>query len=275
MGLGALGALGTATGITGAITGAVNTRINAAGTLANALRGSISNGGSVNSSRSAGANYADSWSNTAGNIASARSQAYADMANATARANWDTAAGYNASQAEINRIWQEYMANTQYQRAVQDMRKAGLNPILAAQNGIGGASIGSGAQASLTAPQTFMGHSIAEQNSAMHSEGWNESSSSGSSWTHSEEGLATGLKLMGDAIGGVLANLQSGNTIQLYLDQFREGFKDNLTPSWVDNAVNKVKVAQKAAIDTAKKIIGGTAGAAAGAAAGASAKRKK
>lgn len=52
---------------------------------------------------------------------------------------------FNAEQAEVDRQWQLYMANTAYQRAVADMRAAGLNPLLATKNG--GAATGSGAQA--------------------------------------------------------------------------------------------------------------------------------
>lgn len=72
-------------------------------------------------------------------------------------AMWDKSAEYNsaeaqinrdfqAEQAEQNRAWQEKMANTSYQRAVEDLKKAGLNPVLAAING--GAGIGTGAMAS-------------------------------------------------------------------------------------------------------------------------------
>lgn len=56
---------------------------------------------------------------------------------------------FNAAQAQINRDFQERMSNTAYQRAMEDMKKAGLNPILAYQKG--GASAPSGSSASTTA----------------------------------------------------------------------------------------------------------------------------
>lgn len=52
---------------------------------------------------------------------------------------------FNAEQAEINRQWQERLANTSYQRAMEDMRQAGINPMFAI--GQGGAITPSGGTA--------------------------------------------------------------------------------------------------------------------------------
>lgn len=55
----------------------------------------------------------------------------------------------NKKEAEKNRDWQEEMSNTSVQRRMEDLREAGLNPLLAVNSASAGASTPSGAQANI------------------------------------------------------------------------------------------------------------------------------
>lgn len=79
------------------------------------------------------------------------SSAGSSAANAANLQNSWQMAQFNAQEAQKNREWQERMSNTAYQRAMADMKQAGLNPILAYQQG--GSSTPGGSSASGTAAQ--------------------------------------------------------------------------------------------------------------------------
>lgn len=51
------------------------------------------------------------------------------------QASADKAMRFEADQAKINRDWQTQMSNTAYSRAMADMQKAGVNPLLAVTGG--------------------------------------------------------------------------------------------------------------------------------------------
>ena len=68
---------------------------------------------------------------------------------------------FAAEEAQKQRDWQERMSNTAYQRAFEDMEKAGINPAMAFSNNAGAASP-SGASANATSGKVTNGNPIAE-----------------------------------------------------------------------------------------------------------------
>lgn len=92
------------------------------------------------------------------------------------------AMNYNSAEALANREWQEHMSNTAYQRAVEDMKKAGLNPILAFSNG--GASTPGGSAGTISGAS--MGLASSSALGVSRSGGFVPNAYSSSSWSQSD-----------------------------------------------------------------------------------------
>lgn len=93
---------------------------------------------------------------------------------------------YNSAEAQKNRDWQEMMSNTAYQRAMADMKAAGLNPILAAN--LGGASTPGGATGTISGASMGLQGASAASISALGNGvlGSNYSMSQNESWNMSQ-----------------------------------------------------------------------------------------
>jgi len=80
------------------------------------------------------------------NEANSTNERIADKATAFNAREGEKTRAFNSAEARINRNFQQEMSNSAYQRAMKDMRAAGLNPLLAISQG--GAGTPSGATAS-------------------------------------------------------------------------------------------------------------------------------
>lgn len=116
------------------------------------------------------------------------------------------AMNYNSAEAAKNRDWQEMMSNTSYQRAVADMKKAGINPILAFGSGASGASTPSGAQGTISSASMGMAGTSALSNTALGGAtatanyGWSKShSESASTYYNIAENIMSALTTGGSS----------------------------------------------------------------------------
>lgn len=92
------------------------------------------------------------------------------------------AMNFNSTEAMKNREWQERMSSTAYQRAVEDMKKAGINPILAFANG--GASTPGGSAGTISGASIGLASSSAL--GVSRSGGFVPNAYSSSSWSTSD-----------------------------------------------------------------------------------------
>lgn len=149
---------------------------------------------------------------------------------------------YNALEAQKQRAWQQEMSATAYQRAVQDMRKAGINPILAATNG--GANVGSGAAANISSAKAAQAQGVGTPSVGLGSVG----NYTGQGY-HLSDTFATFGAILG-TVGNILSAFQSngiGQGVQNYvtdgIKQITTGIGKGVqkTAEKIDNAYNDYK----------------------------------
>lgn len=169
--------------------------------------------------------FSDSWN-------SSFQQAY-NMASQDAWTDAESANANASAEAYINRAFQEYMSNTAYQRAVTDLKKAGLNPILAFYNGGSGASTPTGATA-----QSFMnsyahsyseGYSSGGSSGGSHSENYSDSTSNSNS--------STGIQNLGWAFAQAVHDMTKEGTD--LLGTIWSGVKDSNSANKITNMFKK------------------------------------
>lgn len=131
-----------------------------------------------------GQQVSDAYARTYGAQASAQDVVNAAKANEIQRDLWTLQAAYNAKEAERNREYQAAMSNTAYQRAVRDLKAAGLNPILAVANM--GASTPVGATASTGLASAHKAQTYADYESHSNSRGSSGSQNQATGRGHSE-----------------------------------------------------------------------------------------
>lgn len=101
---------------------------------------------SVKSNRSADADFIDMLNQTQDSN-NKLAEKNANQANEFTHQSQEEAMRFNATEAEKNRAFQMTMSNTAHQREVKDLIRAGLNPVLSANNG---ASVTSGNAGSIS-----------------------------------------------------------------------------------------------------------------------------
>lgn len=195
--------------------------------LSASLNQGYSSGGSVNSAwnQSGSQSVSNSWTDA---MSARQWSAYqAELAWQRDMEAYQMQMDFNAEEAQKQRDWQTEMANTIYTRSAKNMKEAGINPILAANMGLSGAGVGSGATAAIGgAPSAPLAQSFMDSWSASSANSWGMGESHGNSWNESENGLVTALTAMGNLIGNALEHVTSGANINVTYEGIKDILKD-------------------------------------------------
>lgn len=122
---------------------------------------------------------------------------------------WQKTAEYNTAEAANNREFQLNMAKTAYQRAVEDMEKAGLNPILAVTGGGISTGSGAGSAASMSAPSSSSPQMSALAGHSASGGLMNGIAASEGNYTGQMEYMGGMLGLLSAALSGISSAMQA------------------------------------------------------------------
>lgn len=242
----------------GAIAGALGSGI---ANFANYTAGAAARANGVSAAaQSAQGIFNQNSANNANNIASDRiaeqyqfNAAQAAMANQFTAEMWEKSAAwnemmynkmmqYNHDEAQINRNWQNKMMSTAYQRAVKDMEKAGINPILAVTGG--GIATGSGSGSAASVGGTSMSGATGQAASGGLL-GANQASES--SYTGQMEYMGGMLGLLSAAISGISTAIQAFGGMGKIGEDIAGAIKDVFTPEHPipNKIINEIKEKHK------------------------------